>query len=690
MARYGSTPATLIQESSDRKTWWRRLGRYTVLIFTLGTLGTLLVTFFLSFLWFARSSAFWRQLMAAGWAGRLITLATLVLRWSVAGQATICTSMLAALALEQSGVCLSQVAKVSAIRFLNSGPINLLFPVLRNGPPISKFSVIPVSLALLLITSTLLQFASTALLSDLATSVVAGSAESRILRYGINYTTANPSSLYSVDLWSTKPPSYPSFSEYSEDRFVDDTVFDTGVTLRALLPIASERARSFLSDFSGLATVFDSRVVCLRPLIRAEIQISQLYHTLTLVGKLRPSHNVSGLVLNFSDAGFNCSVAEPLGVVYFTPEWMTTLCRLDTNIGYTDNPFYGTRLPSVAYLVINNTAGYGTWSTWQNESRTWSNFDDFIQQGNGEWLDMYHSTDDGKLSVTLCFHSFITSEKVIKAISLTNRTEPVLDYNVQEKVYDTNAVRKQLGATTKNLTLSERGLLSLQPKKSWAVDTSPLISFPLPMVEQGLKGVNESIMFCVRCNGGAKTVHSAHQMLFYETLRETGRPALAIQALYTTLIQMAYYSRILEFDVAASAEVRNFIEVQTPQRFSGFTAVIVVISLHLILIFIIAANFITGTRFTLLGESWQVMTQIWSPVTEFLFIRGTFVSDEDIARGLDAEHRKLVTIKRAKDSDRVEVQIIRTGCRAETVDAESHLQEDDVMSLDSGILHVED
>jgi hypothetical protein len=44
-----------------------------------------------------------------------------------------------------------------------------------------------------------------------------------------------------------------------------DGISDTGMTLRALLPIVSQETRSMLQSYKGQATVFDSRVTCIRP-----------------------------------------------------------------------------------------------------------------------------------------------------------------------------------------------------------------------------------------------------------------------------------------------------------------------------------------------------------------------------------------------------------------------------------------
>jgi hypothetical protein len=141
---------------------------------------------FIIFLWSSNSdNDTWRRIILAGWALRSITLASLVIRWAVAGQAGVCASILAALALHRYEVLLPDSAAVSTIRHLNVGPHSLLLPLakaLKAGKGLRAWIIV----SLLSLTTILSQFTSTVLLSDVHRAIVISDLQSSVLPYALN------------------------------------------------------------------------------------------------------------------------------------------------------------------------------------------------------------------------------------------------------------------------------------------------------------------------------------------------------------------------------------------------------------------------------------------------------------------------------------------------------------------------
>jgi hypothetical protein len=326
----------------QRLTWSRKLGWYTTFILVFGTFVILSTILFLSYLWYGNhSDPTWQQLMAANWSIRSISLASLALRMAAGFQAGACTSMLASLALEHFIVPLPATAAVSTMRSSQPSPYSLVVAFFMSAfwPKIKqkKWLIrVPFLTVALVVLTTLLQFTSTALLSDLQANSVPGFNETTLSAFDLNqssgYFASSPSS------WELKPALYPTFAEYSEQPFIAPGVSDTGLTLRAFLPFDSVQTRQNIRNFSGKAYVLDSRVTCQQPILRNET-VTYTGGGLAINGSLSASANTprlrnasyptgngsSGLV------SFSCVV---MPYVVLPNDWPITLCQL---IG--TNPF---------------------------------------------------------------------------------------------------------------------------------------------------------------------------------------------------------------------------------------------------------------------------------------------------------------------------------------------------------------
>lgn len=267
--------------------------------------------------------------------------------------------------------------------------------------------------------------------------------------------------------------------------------------LRAFLPLREQQARYNIGDYKGLATVLDSRVVCMRPeLGNPEVCLdgnvfsgSRVQRRFALVSSSVKAPIAADGILGYVpyEATVGCLV-DPSKESHSV--WRISLCQtglkghgvpsqlkaLESHLGY--GPF------GLPYLVLNVTSGsYGEWSQLTEA-------DDFVvpsaftkhrvppvrHESNGEWLDLVF-TDNGtlRISVTLCYAASETEDLFIHAYSTKNRTEPLAEYDTSKSKYRYDKVRRQLGQTNDGSwthgMFESRGISQLQPRPSWHAGT---------------------------------------------------------------------------------------------------------------------------------------------------------------------------------------------------------------------------
>ncbi len=501
---------------------WRKLGTYAIYLLSVGTTVILIAVGLLCFLWFSdHMNTTWRLIMINNWATRAVTLGSIAIRWAVASQSVVLTSILAGLALEQHGINLHQFATVSLLRYSNTGPINLLQYYLKNlefGPGMW----VPALVALLSITTTLSQFSSTSLLSDVRIGTVTGFPQTLTMPSGMNQNFGLKQSIMSLqhiapDYWLTKPPSYPTFAEYSEPPIVADDVADTGVKLRALLPVEPAGLPLPLHSFSGNATVFDARVTCIRPVIQgAVLHVTTNGTNFTfynLVGNVLPNRAVGNVIPNVNNTGtpFNCT----LPTLYGGPRpytagqigGATTVCFLDRRAGGLlsrltawDNSslhHYWTAGRTYAAFSGEGSGGYVTQGVPSSSGEMVSpigssylvfsiggnqvserahsgNLDisDWAFKNHGPWLNMSTTPGDSTLFASICYDGLqVSGSGDIRGstidMNVTTTSDwylgsPTMSWNDSRRLASTDGVRRQLGATNASLSLENRGILALE------------------------------------------------------------------------------------------------------------------------------------------------------------------------------------------------------------------------------------
>lgn len=181
--QFSSVPTDLEHRSA-----MQRMGMYSIIILAATTILMLAVVSFLTFLWTApHENSFWRLIIVKGWAGGVVTVSALLLRTAVDLQAGIAVAMLAAIVMETSHIFLIDTAQVSRLRAGRAVPIDIVVPyikAIRHEWPRSLTGLLRVLVILLLVvTTTLHQFTSTMLVSDLALGFQPGAPQAEDLRY---------------------------------------------------------------------------------------------------------------------------------------------------------------------------------------------------------------------------------------------------------------------------------------------------------------------------------------------------------------------------------------------------------------------------------------------------------------------------------------------------------------------------
>ncbi|KAK6067915.1 hypothetical protein SCUP234_11388 [Seiridium cupressi] len=675
-----------------------RLGLQTVIVLAVTPFLILGVLVFIAFLWFGPSNdPTWHRFMINGWTTRAVSVSSLVLRFTISLQAGFGVAMLAGLALEQDGVPLSDAAAIAALRSGNANPLSLVFQTTFRA---RKLGLNHSILAILLFTTTsLLQLMSTALLSDLKLGTLYGFPQTSSLRYDFEYNMtalANKKSFMPIQprstTWSRNPTFYPVFGEMSSPIPPRDDVDDTGLLLRAFLPMSDSQQRETVRSYAGKAFVLDSRVACQAPhLQNLEMSWEPTSGSIfSMSGACTNTTSIPGLLTPGSPVPFGCAS-------YFYSSGCT-ICQLQSsgsksNISagvlqsvfsdsslyqtYPQNTLATTGIFGAAYLVFN-------WSM-SGDQITWiiHNADQPLTPAfhhtSGAWSiwNVPNASDSTQalpyFTFSLCYSAFDLARLDVELYSDFNRTEPLPLYDAAEAKFDFVDVLNQLGNNASVQTPRDRGILTMKERPSWL----PLVEDALPggvqpwvqtfadmtgrtysehLIDHHMTG-NYSSILSQGLMYAADTISNADAALiwlFSQIMMTNGSIAAAMSSLITVLATMAYYDQMPQFQTASEVEQVYFETVLFPQAYTGFAIVTSMIALHVVVILIILQLFLRHTRLTLIGSTWQSIAQMVVPLTESLL--------RDVSLKTDAE----VTKKLSKDGrimERVKLGLLRDGQR---------------------------
>ena len=344
-----------------------------------------------------RSVRVWRRIMLDDFAKQAVTISALILTTALTFLGGVATAMIAAVSLEHRGVPIQDAAQVSIARFSNAGPHTFWISMFFR----KTFIELPSRLLLicLLITALASQFSATILLSDLGQGVVVGSPTTSTNTSGFSYVGAeydanteefqSPTSPFfaSPNYWTTDPTVFQAFAEYTEPGNPSDGVDDTGLTLRALLPFSDAAARQSVRNFTGMAPVFDTRVVCARPQLES-LRLDPNRTTgfvVYLEGNFSVPSSLPGLAATEPQVNFDCQLASPFQALNGSVQdrgkfW--SICPLNASAG--------------GLLPVLNPAINSSLKLSYNDDSTSNAEHDKINSKGGTW-----SVDDGGWNVDI-------------------------------------------------------------------------------------------------------------------------------------------------------------------------------------------------------------------------------------------------------------------------------------------------
>lgn len=587
----------------------RRLGSksiYTLLATTLVITG---ICGLLAFLWFADSdNATWHQIMVTGWATRAVAISALVLRTAVDLQAAIASAILASLLMEsQNGLHLFHLAHISPMRSGTTGPWTLGNSLLEQFTRRSLRSVqnlhIYAMILCLLVTTSILQFSSTLLLSDLKIGPLKSHPYTSEVRTSISYS-GDIEKIPRDSAWTTSPPVFPIFGEYSENYSeAVDSVTDTGVLLRAFLPFSTAEDRQRLASYEGNALVLDARVSCQAPVLTEFNATASLALNRQLRGVVAPTKETDSL-RNISATSFDCSVAW---------EGQISICQIGRSAGFytgslashfAESTTYGT-----AFLVIDATKNIGS-----------------------EWLQVKtesggrNDTSTAEISMSLCFAPWDAAILKVTFSGEANRTEPALQY---WKGFQSSKVLEYL---IPNSNQSSRPIMSMKEPQSLLGDRPP--PQRRPIVQSDMGSSSAAVRGTIAPLSGnwtafvggvplvtvldsfetapfqAISADPALAAIFTSALRGGHSVAWALSSLITVLSTTNYYSQQPAFDRVDDIVVSSFDDVLYPRDYAGFTAIMWVLVAHFLLVGLLVVLFVLYTQHTLLGNAWSAFAQL--------------------------------------------------------------------------------
>lgn len=627
------------------------VGRTAMLMLILSSVVILTGATLLAYLWIgqrntATAGHLWRLIVLRSWTPQVVTTCTLALRWALAIQACLLTSMLASVAVENFEVVMSQVTAVSIMRATSAEPRELLWALLQ-GNMYMLWGVRTIMLtAILLLLQASFQFSSTILLSDIRAGRIRGDDSTKMIPYGQSGgLLSSDQASYAVDNpWGFKPPSWPAFAEYSEPPVQADVMIDTGFVVRAFLPYTLAQDRQSVGNFSGRATIIAARVACSQPtfsnlnltiardlgdqsfgVIKGDLELGEVPFEAMGGCTRRPCRGSQEnpkkfeCTLNFGDDRSTYPRSQH--------EWASTLCRVDEfkeqlMFSHKNGSYLG---PGYLLLNVSQPAAWW-WNIGKANNQSITDFD-----VSGDRFCTHLDTDTSysvRLSATLCYYNPGPVQYDVAMQSNTGRIEPTVGWDAKQGQYDTGEVRKQLGVTENRLGYGDRGVLKLIKERDWPM-------YELKSMDLLGEPPSQNFALCQFCQRSNSTIaHRALAALFQDVLVETGNPALALQALFTTISQMTYYSLLVEFDQDGPAQVMYFITRLMPRRWTGFAVVVTLLAAHLCCGVLILISFLTRCQCSMLGQVWRCIAQVRSGDTDAVLKKAAVSTDGEISKWL--------------------------------------------------------
>ncbi|KAI9642407.1 hypothetical protein NHQ30_009212 [Ciborinia camelliae] len=672
----------------------RKIGTFGICVLVIGYITSLGFYGFLCFLWTGNeNNPTWKRIVTTERIKTAVTISSGVIRTSISAQSAICTSMLAALMMEMVPFAATSSALLSIKRFAGGDPWTLLLA--RSRKP-ARSRILLFFIIITSLTSIVSQFLSTFLISDLAERQIFG--DSKNFRLSTQFNITSPSLDIEADLMRLSPPSFPIFAEYTELPSQKSGIDDTGVSLRGLLPIGSSTFRENIHNYSGKGTLFNSRVICMRPSLRnLSVSMEKSGYGFIISGDFIPKSvvNLDGII-NGTDNEFKIindkvypGVRSPMKNFDGCSSSFSCPLYLDKVVDNSANNMGGERL--LAMCSVSSSSIVNGWpqisSPWieshfsgPNETSIFlflnvtkltkiehaitsdvhskiENLSDNSTDGS-IWSQLsligttFQFSVASELSLSSCLATFDAIDTNITASSLTNNTEPTTfgsPDNSSSLAQIASQVTRQLGTDGSNSTLSQRGIMDLQKQESW-LSVSPFEVCPsinLIGIQLTILRANSSMLLCRYCSNDSEDHASSLLMsIFQHSVISSGSLAQGLQAMLTTATITTYYTRLPLFEDPEDTHISIFEGHLLPASHTGFIFVSAILIIHLITTITITILFLFHTNFSMIGESWHTVAQLNSECMQETLAESSLMTDKEVEkrikeRGLDKESWRL-------------------------------------------------
>ncbi|KAI0110875.1 hypothetical protein GGR51DRAFT_510337 [Nemania sp. FL0031] len=625
------------------------LGRSGLLSIIGGSLWILGIFGFLTFLWFgygsrpeaADATGLWRFIALRNYFPQAITLCALALRVAVSFQAAVCTSMIAAIVLEKHGAQRTRVAWLSVMRSINDGLFKLCGLLVKsNGMVVSLRHIEIWFTFLMLIVTSVLQFSSTLLLSDIHDFTIVGDINSTQFGDLILFKKEN---FYEGGLglyFVTQPPVYAVFGEVQASFSATPNangVSDTGIIQRSLLPISESDARSSVRKVEATTAVITSQSGCIRPQINATYSADrdhgfegEVYGYINGTVDYEQSFGRAGIRQSSlcSDTGcgdtpFSCNLPITQG-----HSWQAVTCFFDGIVDLIPlwDPEDGvwSRNTTVVLVITTNMDSKG-WSGIPNETT--------LPPGNphDEWQS-YEIGTGQFINITLCSSGFSLHRFDTLMSTLGPLLEPKTDFELASTIYNTEDVQNFMGVSNPQQNHYDRHILDLkiigtpdgdnthyisETKLNSTIETVTMTLISSAMYFELSNGLerNNTMLLCYLCGGYGYAVNSEIGLLFTDIITETGRAANALLSLTTTLFTSVYYAYLGSFKVARDARIVSTTTVPAPgpcftNGCPGYVSVTTLLFVHLLCVAAITIVYVRQTRYSRHGNIWHAISQL--------------------------------------------------------------------------------
>ncbi|KAJ3568887.1 hypothetical protein NPX13_g6268 [Xylaria arbuscula] len=591
---------------------------------------------FLIFLWTGQgptpdgqhASYAWRSLMFSDRLPQLITLSSVILRFSIGLQTTICTSLVAALVLERRSIALSRAGPLSILRSVNPGPRILLQQIL--GANASRHLLLHPEVLLLLLLAfgnVAIQFSSTILFTDL---------ENRIL-VKFPQETQIPMLQQSnivVTGWEMPHPDFSSFGELHTGYNANPDslgLSDTGVKRHAMLPFVKSEERIALRSYRGPSIVLGSRVACMPPTVSGQLRFTNITSSGATLDENYPF--ITGTF-------FTRRLLGALGFYPKTRATQTSVCQMI----YTSIVVY--QLAYQALMSLLSTPSVGPLllilsTNFQRDS--WASLDytsiELPQsEVQGEWKSFKFGLDRF-VNVAVCFSSVNVMMSNVSLSTEKDLTEPSLEHGRFGSI-DTSSLRRFYGAEPLVQNFTKKGIFTVNEINDpddyvyGATNTDSIPQYQLIASDISFtinnRDPNTTLPGCGTCEGKFKAVARPYSAIFSDIITTTHRAAVALQTVNTMLVQSVHDQTMEYLTGSLPAEIVPTATVTVPDRCIGLSLVAVLTLVNLICIVVITMLYLIYSRYTLVDNFWHVISQTVSDATAQTLDHSNLSKDKDI------------------------------------------------------------